>query len=80
MIVLKPVRIFLVAILALFALVIAAPLTATAVSEDMAHAAADGKRIVISIGRQTLYAYSGNTLVFSAPVNARGTRGGTFRV
>jgi lipoprotein-anchoring transpeptidase ErfK/SrfK len=64
---------------AVLALAAATPFTATAVSEEMAHAAAGGRRIVVS-SRQTLYAYSGNTLVFSAPVNARGTRGGTFRV
>lgn len=66
--------------LAVLAFAAAMPLKATAVSEDMAHVAVGGKRIVVSIGRQTLYAYSGNTLVFSAPVNARGTRGGVFRV
>ncbi len=73
-------RCVVVLFLAGLAFAAAMPLKATAVSEDMAHAAAGGKRIVVSIGQQTLYAYSGNTLVFSAPVNARGTRGGTFRV
>ena len=73
-------RFVLVVIVALVALVVASPFTATAVSQDLSDAAAAGKRMIVSTGKQILYAYSGNTLVFSARVNARGTRGGTFRV
>jgi len=43
-------------------------------------AAAGGKRIIVSLSQQRLYAYQGNTLVFSAAVNAWGTARGTFRV
>lgn len=39
-----------------------------------------GKRIVVNLAQQRIYAYQGNTLVLSAPVNARGTRRGSFRV
>ena len=42
--------------------------------------AAGGKRIVVDLSQQMLYAYSGNALVFSMSVNARGTRTGNFRV
>lgn len=38
------------------------------------------KRIVVNLAQQRIYAYQGNTLVLSAPVNARGTRRGSFRV
>ena len=43
-------------------------------------AAASGKRIIVSLRQQRLYAYQGNRLVYSIAVNARGTRVGTFRV
>ena len=42
--------------------------------------AASGRRIIVSLRQQRLYAYQGNTLVFSTAVNARGTRVGTFRI
>ena len=42
--------------------------------------AAGSKRIYVSMGKQRIYAYQGNTLVYSAAVVARGTRMGTFRV
>ncbi len=42
--------------------------------------AVGGKSIVISLSKQRLYAYQGNTLVYSAAVNARGTRVGSFRI
>ncbi len=42
--------------------------------------AAGKKSIVVSLSKQRIYAYQGNTLVYSAAVNARGTRVGTFRV
>ena len=42
--------------------------------------AASGRRIVISLSRQTLYAYQGAKVVFSMAVNARGTAVGNFRV
>jgi lipoprotein-anchoring transpeptidase ErfK/SrfK len=38
------------------------------------------KSIVVRVGQQMLYALQGNTVVFSARVNVRGARGGTFRV
>ncbi|MCL5997133.1 MAG: L,D-transpeptidase [Chloroflexi bacterium] len=67
------IRIVLVLFLSLFVFASVMPAQA-----DEPHAT--GKRIVVSIGQQRLYAYSGNTLVFSAAVNARGTRSGTFRI
>ena len=42
--------------------------------------AAGGKRILVNLAQQTLYAYSGNTLVASMAVHARGTARGNFRV
>lgn len=42
--------------------------------------AAVGRRIIVDISDQRVYAYSGATLVMSLPANARGTRGGNFRV
>jgi len=63
-------RVFLVACLLGFAFAASAPAPAQAAS----------KRIIVDLSDQRLYAYSGNALVFSAPVNARGTRAGSFRV
>ncbi len=42
--------------------------------------AAGGKRIVVNLATQRLYAYSGSKLAASMPVHARGTARGTFRV
>jgi len=42
--------------------------------------AAGGRRIIVDISDQRVYAYSGSTLVRSIPANARGTRGGNFRI
>lgn len=42
--------------------------------------AAVGRRIIVDISDQRVYAYSGATLVMSLPANAHGTRGGNFRV
>jgi lipoprotein-anchoring transpeptidase ErfK/SrfK len=42
--------------------------------------AAAGRRIVVDISDQRVYAYNGATLVKSIPANARGTRGGNFRI
>jgi hypothetical protein len=42
--------------------------------------AAGGKSIIVSLSRQRLYAYQGGKLVYSAAVNARGTRVGSFRI
>lgn len=42
--------------------------------------AAGAKKIVVDISDQRVYAYEGSTLVFSARVNAHGTRGGKFRI
>jgi lipoprotein-anchoring transpeptidase ErfK/SrfK len=39
-----------------------------------------GKRIVVDMSQQRVYAYSGNTLVFSTSANARNTARGRFRV
>ena len=38
------------------------------------------KRIVVSLAQQRVYAYEGNTIVFSTRANIRGARRGTFRV
>lgn len=42
--------------------------------------AAGAKYIVVSLAQQRVYAYQGNTLVFSIRANIRGARRGTFRV
>ncbi len=42
--------------------------------------AAVGRRIIVDISDQRVYAYNGATLVKSIPANARGTRGGNFRI
>jgi lipoprotein-anchoring transpeptidase ErfK/SrfK len=42
--------------------------------------AAVGRRIIVDISDQRVYAYNGATLVMSLPMNARGTRGGNFRI
>lgn len=42
--------------------------------------AAGAKKIVVDMSDQRVYAYVGNTLAFSVRMNARGTRGGTFRI
>jgi len=42
--------------------------------------AAVGRRIIVDISDQRVYAYSGSQLVRSMPANARGTRGGNFRI
>jgi lipoprotein-anchoring transpeptidase ErfK/SrfK len=42
--------------------------------------AAGAKKIVVDMSDQRVYAYQGGTLVFSVRMNARGTRGGTFRI
>ena len=71
---------FLFAILiGLFALSSLAPSPAYA-SSPGADAAASGKRIVVYLNQQRLYAYNGNTLVASMAVNARGTARGNFKV
>ena len=49
----------------------------TANAED---ANAGGKRIVVSLSQQRVYAYSGNTLVMSIGANIRGARAGNFRI
>src|SRR5689334_8446815 len=41
---------------------------------------AASRRIVVSLSKQRIYAYQGNTLVYSAAVNARGTARGSFRI
>lgn len=42
--------------------------------------AAVGRRIIVDISDQRVYAYNGAMLVKSIPANARGTRGGNFRI
>jgi lipoprotein-anchoring transpeptidase ErfK/SrfK len=42
--------------------------------------AAVGRRIIVDISDQRVYAYNGAALVMSLPANARGTRGGNFRI
>jgi lipoprotein-anchoring transpeptidase ErfK/SrfK len=75
------VRNVLVSFLGLMLLsVFALPAPALASVDDGSEAASAGRRIVVRLSQQMLYAYQGNTLVFSAAVNARGTRRGTFRV
>jgi lipoprotein-anchoring transpeptidase ErfK/SrfK len=70
-------RAVMAALLAAFALASAAPVAATEIETP---AQASGRRIIVDLSDQRLYAYSGNALVFSTPVNARGTRTGSFRV
>ena len=55
--------------------VVAAPNTANAEEAN-----ARGKRIVVSLSQQRVYAYSGNTLVMSIGANIRGARAGNFRI
>ena len=55
--------------------VVAAPNAANAKSAN-----ASGKRIVVSLSQQRVYAYSGNTLVMSIGANIRGARAGNFRI
>ncbi len=71
------VRLLVVVLVSLFAFSSVAPVSA--ISPD-ADAAASGKRIIVYLSQQRLYAYNGNTLVKSMAVNARGTRRGTFKV
>jgi lipoprotein-anchoring transpeptidase ErfK/SrfK len=71
----KSMRFVFVMLLGLLLFAVVAPAPVEAAVE-----AAAGKRIIVSLGRQQLYAYSGNRLVASMSVNARGTRTGTFRV
>ena len=73
----KFVRIVIVALISLFAFSAVAPAYAAAPAAD---AAASGKRIVVYLNQQRLYAYSGNTLVTSMAVHAIGTRRGNFSV
>lgn len=42
--------------------------------------AAVARRIIVDISDQRVYAYNGAQLVMSLPANARGTRGGNFRI
>ncbi len=49
-----------------------------AVADDVF--AAGRKRIVVSLGQQRVYAYIGNTVVFSTRANIKGAKRGTFRI
>jgi hypothetical protein len=72
---------FLRYIVSLIVGVLAFGSTSPSISVQAASNAATGaKRIVVSLARQTLYAYQGNTIVFSMKVNASGTARGNFRV
>ena len=64
----------------LFRMMLVLLLSVIVISAATPVAAASGKRIIVSLRQQRLYAYQGNTLVFSTAVNAWGTRTGTFRV
>lgn len=61
-----------------FVVVVMMALATFAVPRDAE--AAVGRRIIVDISDQRVYAYNGATLVKSIPVNARGTRGGNFRI
>lgn len=50
---------------------------ATTAGEAMA---AGRKSIVVSLARQRVYAYVGNTLVWSTPANIKGAKRGSFRI
>ena len=43
-------------------------------------AAAGRKRIVVVLGEQRVYAYEGDTVVFTTRANVRGAKRGTFRI
>lgn len=59
------------------AVAIVLPLFASRPSEAMAHS---GKRVVVVLREQRVYAYQGDTLLFSTRANIRGAKRGTFRV
>ena len=63
-------------------LAVASPMASqTANAEDASvNAGAGGKRIVVSLSQQRVYAYSGNTLVMTIRANIRGARAGNFRI
>ena len=72
---------FLRYIVSLIVGVLAFGSTAPSIPVQAASGDAAGARwIMISLTRQTLYAYQGNTIVFSMAVNAYGTARGNFRV
>ena len=65
------------------ALIASLCMLASPISSQTANAengAAGGKRIVVSLSQQRVYAYSGNTLVMSIAANIRGARAGNFRI
>jgi lipoprotein-anchoring transpeptidase ErfK/SrfK len=70
-------RIVFAILVSLFALSSVMPAYASAPD---AAAAASGKRIIVNLNQQRLYAYNGNTLVASMAVTARGPRRGSFKV
>jgi lipoprotein-anchoring transpeptidase ErfK/SrfK len=71
---LKHVKLVIVAFCAVFAGV-----SSTQVA-DAVDSGAIGRRIVVSIAQQRVYAYDGNRLILSTKANIRGTRRGSFRV
>lgn len=64
-------------LIALIALPVALSFAGTA---DAMDTSATGRRIVVDISQQRVFAYNGNTVVFSTRANVRGTRRGAFRV
>ena len=73
--ILKLIRLLIIALVAL-----PAALAASTGTADALDTSATGRRIVVDISQQKVYAYNGNTLVFSTWANVRGTRRGVFRV
>jgi hypothetical protein len=63
-----------IAFIAALGLVVA-PRTASAAEPN-----AGGKRIIVSLSQQRVYAYSGGTLVMTMYANIRGARAGNFRI
>lgn len=59
---------------------LAAMLSFDAQVADAVDTTAVGKRIVVDISQQKVYAYYGSRLVWSTWANIRGTRRGTFRI
>jgi lipoprotein-anchoring transpeptidase ErfK/SrfK len=71
----KFIRLLVIALVAL-----PAALAASTGTADALDTSATGRRIVVDISQQKVYAYNGNTLVFSTWANVRGTRRGVFRI
>lgn len=70
---------YIIRALSRFALVLALILPIFAAAPDDA-LAAGRKRIIVDISQQRVYAYSGDTLVFSTRANIKGAKRGNFRI